>query len=204
MEKKTTILGVVMAGGQSRRMSQDKATLRHPKDVTFLNFSINLLRRLGLEVVVSGAFYANVQPDIQFVPDDERHKGPLAGLNAVLSRYPNHPLLVIPVDMPALTVELLSLLISKPLKNRSFGRVIAGDANSKNCVVGTFFPFPLFLSSSAQDSIKKALQDQKWALMPVLESLKLEKIPLKAVWAGQMRNVNTPIELQSFYDTPGL
>ena len=192
-----------MAGGQSRRMAQDKAMLQHPQADTFLSFSIGLLRGMGLEVAVSGTFPKNMDPEIRFVADQEGQKGPLAGLNAILSTYPNRPVLVIPVDMPALTSEILSFLMSKPLKNNSFGRIYTEAGTSKEASRRSFYPFPLFLSSLAQGSIKKAMDQEKWALMSVLESLDLEEWPLKANWASQMRNVNTPKQLQSFYDTPG-
>ena len=154
--------------------------------------------------MVSGSFPTMLDPEIRFVADQEGQKGPLAGLNTILSSYPNRSILVIPVDMPALTSEILSSLISKPLKNKSFGRIYTAVTTSKDSPNRSFYPFPLFLSSSAHDVIKKALVEQKWALMPVLESLDLEKWPLKPTWEVQMRNVNTPKELQSFYDTPGL
>ena len=203
MEKETAVLGVVMAGGQSRRMAQDKAMLQHPSAASFLSFSIGLFEEIGLEVVVSGPLKKVESSEMRIISDLEGEKGPLAGLNAVFSACPHQSILVIPVDMPALTSEVLSFMLSKPLKNNSLGRIYsAGPATAHRMSAG-FYPFPLFLSPLAQPFIREALAQQKWALMPLLESLNLETIPLKTVWEAQMHNVNTPQDLRSFYDTPG-
>ena len=203
MEKNVKILGVVIAGGASRRMSQDKATLQHPAADSFLHFSVGLLAQLGLEVVVSGPLKPSSADNFVFIEDKIGHQGPLGGLNAVLCAYPDRPLLVIPVDMPALTPEILWHMTSKLLKNKSFGRVFAHEPQSTTKEAWPFYPFPLLLSPSALPQIQSAVKRGQWALMPFLQSLNLEIGPLMEEWAPKMINVNTPEELQLFYDTPG-
>ncbi|HMN67748.1 MAG TPA: molybdenum cofactor guanylyltransferase [Bdellovibrionales bacterium] len=106
-----SMMGVILAGGKSTRMKQDKA---------MLNFGgIGLLQRqfamleslLGRgNVIVSGD-----RPDYPHVKDMDSSLGPLEGLRSVSHSLLNKgqicPLLVVPVDMPFMTPHGLNRLI---------------------------------------------------------------------------------------------
>lgn len=94
-------LGVVLAGGLSSRMGQDKAKLlRNSTDM--LNFSKQLLINSGINsVVVSGDEYD--------VADKIKKSGPVGGIYSVLSRFPQaKSLLILPVDLPFMTTKALT------------------------------------------------------------------------------------------------
>jgi molybdopterin-guanine dinucleotide biosynthesis protein A len=201
--KNVEILGVVIAGGASRRMLQSKATLSHPTAASFLHFSLGLFQQAGMEVVISGPKNSIKAGSIDCLEDKIGQEGPIGGLNAVMCAYPNRPLLVIPVDMPALTPHILSFISSKPLKDKGLGRVLAHAPQSTAKEAWSFYPFPLLLSPLAFSSIQSAVERENWPLMPFLQSLNLEIWPLTDIETPQMINVNTPDELQLFYDTPG-
>lgn len=203
MEKKTDVLGVIIAGGASERMAQDKSTLKHPKAASFLHFSAALFEEIGLSCVVSGPFSGQGPGSLSYILDKKGRQGPLDGLYSVFETYPKHSLLVIPVDMPALNLEILNHIVSKPLKKNSFGRVLACAPQSQNQKDWPFYPFPLLLSPLAIPALQNAIQNKQWALMPFLQSLDLERVPSMADWAPKLINVNTPKDLQAFYDTPG-
>ncbi|WP_114325884.1 molybdenum cofactor guanylyltransferase [Candidatus Colwellia aromaticivorans] len=96
-------LGVVLAGGLSSRMGQDKAKLlRNTTDM--LNFSKQLLINSGVNnVVVSGNEYD--------IPDKVKNSGPVGGIYSVLSNFPQtKSLLILPVDLPFMTTEILANL----------------------------------------------------------------------------------------------
>ena len=102
--------GVVLAGGASRRMGQDKALL----DVgagNMLDHITNLLRLAGASrTIVLGR---GVGPDA--VPDKHPHQGPAVALQNFLATQPKGSRhLVVPVDMPALSVKILSGLARQP------------------------------------------------------------------------------------------
>ncbi len=98
------IVGVVLAGGQSSRMGQDKAMLPF-KGETLLHHQVQLLRRICSHVVVSGEY-----PGFDCVPDCVPKYGPISGIYSVAKQIPSAALLVVPVDMPQLTVEHLNRL----------------------------------------------------------------------------------------------
>lgn len=100
-------LGVVLAGGLSSRMGQDKAQLLRSNDSTLsthsmLEFSKQLLSDSGINnVVVSGDNYD--------VPDKIKQGGPVSGILSVLAKYPQaKSLLILPVDLPFMTSAALT------------------------------------------------------------------------------------------------
>ncbi len=103
--------GLLLAGGQSRRMGQNKALLRVTDEgSTLLEFMQQLLRQAGCEpVLVSGAAVGGL-------PDRVADAGPLAGIDAALlalaERHDIGQLLVVPVDMPGLSPSLLETLLA--------------------------------------------------------------------------------------------
>ena len=99
-------IGVVLAGGQSSRMGQDKALLPF-KGETLLHHQVQLLRHVCSRVVVSGEYVG-----FDCVKDSETKCGPISGIYSVAKQFPNTALLVVPVDMPQLIEEHLAMLIT--------------------------------------------------------------------------------------------
>ncbi|KGJ91657.1 molybdenum cofactor guanylyltransferase [Colwellia psychrerythraea] len=109
-------LGVVLAGGLSSRMGQDKAQLSRltnannpaTKSATsMLDFSKQLLSDAGIKnIVVSGNNHQ--------IPDRVPQSGPVGGIYSVLAHYPEQlqpkSLLILPVDLPLMTAEDLAKL----------------------------------------------------------------------------------------------
>jgi len=113
-------VGVVLAGGASRRMGQDKALLRLDGGATLLERTITRLHDAGLEevtVVVSTPERAHslrvavpVAGVVPFLTDETPGRGPLGGLHAALTAYPGRGVLLVACDMPCLDVRALRLL----------------------------------------------------------------------------------------------
>ena len=81
------ISAVLVAGGESRRMGRDKATLLfHAKPLW--QIQLELLRKLEpTEIFVSARTDPVWRPaDVQFVADDLPSRGPLSGLAASLAK----------------------------------------------------------------------------------------------------------------------
>lgn len=104
------MIGVILAGGKSTRMKQDKALLSFG-GVSLLHSQFKKLETLLGEdqVIVSGD-----RPNYPHVRDIEVGLGPLEGLRSVLhyllKNNRKESLLVVPVDMPFLTEDILRRL----------------------------------------------------------------------------------------------
>lgn len=104
--------GLILAGGQSRRMGRNKALLTFNGE-TLLQRNRRLLSEVGCEpIIVSGH-------PVGGVSDIYLERGPLGGLHAglqtLLNQYPislTPPrVLVVPVDMPKLSQDVLCGLL---------------------------------------------------------------------------------------------
>jgi len=107
------ISAVLLAGGESRRMGKDKATLLfHEKPLW--QIQLDLLRKLEpAEMFVSARSDPSWRPDdVQFVADDPPSRGPLSGLAASLDRIRTSYLLALAIDMPLMSETYLRFLFS--------------------------------------------------------------------------------------------
>ena len=106
-----TLSAVLLAGGESRRMGRDKATLLfHGKPLW--QIQLELLDRLEpAEIFVSARIDRAWRPvDVQFVADDPPSRGPLSGLAASLAQMHTAHLLALAVDMPFMSEQYLKFL----------------------------------------------------------------------------------------------
>jgi molybdenum cofactor guanylyltransferase len=95
-------LGVVLAGGKSSRMGQNKANLRR-QNQDMLSYSKSLLTAVGSsQVVVSGGENG--------IDDIVADMGPLGGIQSIINQFQPQALLILPVDLPLMTSnELIAL-----------------------------------------------------------------------------------------------
>ncbi len=110
------LAGLVLAGGQSRRMGQDKANLvyRGSGDPQWMT-TAGLLRAFCSPVWISirrGQELVGTVPEgMAMVEDGPESMGPLSGMLAAASRLPGHAWLVVACDLPLVTVEVLGQLV---------------------------------------------------------------------------------------------
>lgn len=112
---------LLLAGGKSSRMGEDKAELLLDGD-SFLSCQIKKAEKLGIHKVYvsghaagadafrNGAVKSSIH--IQMVPDIYRERGPLGGLHACMKAMDTPYCLVLPVDVPQLPVKMLEDLLT--------------------------------------------------------------------------------------------
>lgn len=113
MPDRTNIVGVILAGGRSSRLGGKDKTLRPLAGRPLIEHVIERLRpqvdRLALN--------SNSAPDLfkhyglPVIPDRlAGFRGPLAGIHAGLSNYPDSPVVTVAVDLPFLPHDLVANL----------------------------------------------------------------------------------------------
>lgn len=91
--------GIILAGGKSRRMGQNKSELLL-RGKSLLQWQVEKMRSLGIEdIMISGASALRI-PDTRTVQDEYPDRGPLGGLHACLKQARNPQCLVLGVDVP--------------------------------------------------------------------------------------------------------
>jgi molybdopterin-guanine dinucleotide biosynthesis protein A len=171
-----TLAGIVLAGGQSRRMGRDKAMLPWEAGC-LLDHMQALLREAGAApVTVSGAY-----PAYGGVEDVIPGQGPLGGLHSVLQRLSDGIAWVVPVDMPRLDVTLLHRL---------------RDAPEAACVIfaGQPLPMRLRIDASTRATVAQLLADVHGprSLRVLQQTLGTLELPGVQDAAGRLINCNTP------------
>jgi Molybdopterin-guanine dinucleotide biosynthesis protein A len=111
---KRDIYGLVLVGGESRRMGRDKALLSYDGEQTQLERTVSLLNQ------VCAASFVSMRQDQSFpIPATatalydglDTVKGPLCGILSAMKAKPDADWLVIACDLPFLDVETLQALI---------------------------------------------------------------------------------------------
>ena len=107
-EKFTDATGVLLAGGKSRRMGCDKASIELSGRPLYFP-ALALLRQYFQTVIIAGDRPDLAQDDIPSIPDTYPGSA-LGGLHAGLSAALTEWIFVIPCDMPYPDASLLKLL----------------------------------------------------------------------------------------------
>lgn len=164
-----SIAGVVLVGGQSSRMGQNKALLNYQGRPLYQHMQ-GLLRAAGMQhVYLSGSL-----PEEDCIADHQSYAGPacaVAGVMDYLADQHTHALIV-PVDMPLLTAELLRALSTQANACRYEGQI-----------------FPLFLP------VQRVAENMN-SMKQLIDFFEASTCPLPANSAQQFSNFNTPDDWQ--------
>jgi molybdopterin-guanine dinucleotide biosynthesis protein A len=183
-------LGVVLAGGKSSRMGQNKADLlRENQDM--LSYSKSLLTSVGSsQVVVSGGE--------QGINDLVANMGPLGGIQSIIEKFNPQALLILPIDLPLMTSnELLSLKQVGELSQQAcyFSEHYLPLYLPVNAFVEQFFQQPLSLMKAQAN---KKNYSKRNLSGPSVRNL-LAQVPHKAITPKNSQclfNTNTPEQWQ--------
>ncbi len=106
------VSAAVLAGGQSRRMGLDKATLILPgESLALLDRVLATLRSFSGDIlVVGGPVRSSLPPDFRQIPDEPGAAGPLRGIAAALRAARHDRCLVVACDQPFLSLDLIRWL----------------------------------------------------------------------------------------------
>lgn len=185
---------IVLAGGQSRRMGQDKAVVPLG-DEPLLRRVVRGLLALTNEVVVVGqvdrsaATLASLPTTI--VADRWPGRGPLAGLASALGVVTRSVAVAVGCDMPALAPALLDLLAAACLGNEAALAVVAGRVE----------PLPLACQPRILPAIERLLaapdDPPLQALTRVAQMRLIDETLVRSVDPDlrSFLNINTPADL---------
>ena len=109
MEIYGELSGIVLAGGASRRMGQNKSELRL-NGKTLLEIQVDKFHALGIVDVMLSGTGCPALPGARVIPDEYEGRGPLGGLHACLWAARNPACLVLSVDVPLIPAGALAQL----------------------------------------------------------------------------------------------
>ncbi len=176
---------IILSGGQSKRMGQDKGML--PVDgVPLIGRISGQLEDNFQEVIVSGDSDKYSFPKVRTVPDLEADLGPLMGLLSTLRASESELNWVTTCDMPEPNMTFVRKMIRRI---GDYDAVVPVDAEGwKQPLIGLY-------RKGAADSIEKLLAADKRAIRDLIGSIKVEYIPLTSGW---YRNLNTQDDYRGY------
>jgi molybdopterin-guanine dinucleotide biosynthesis protein A len=182
---------VLLAGGESRRMGTDKATLLF-RGKPLWQIQLELLRKLEpTEIFVSARTDPVWRPaDVQFVADDPPSRGPLSGLAASLEQMHTKHLLALAIDMPFVTEKYLRFLCSQI--------ELGGGVITK--IDDRFEPLAAIYPQEAHANFHSALSGTDFSLQTLAGHLaaegKLRVLPVTGDETKLFLNLNEPIDME--------
>ncbi|HEX7516565.1 MAG TPA: molybdenum cofactor guanylyltransferase [Chthoniobacterales bacterium] len=181
------ISAVLLAGGESRRMGKDKATVLF-RGKPLWKIQIELLRKLNpKEILVSARSDLSWRPaDLELILDTPPSRGPLSGLAAALTSMETDHLLAVAIDLPFMTAEHLRHLCG--LTTNGSGGVPLIEVNAE--------PLAAIYPKEARAVFRDALQSDNFSLQPIVRKLvtlnMLLEIPISGSAREFYRNINSP------------
>ncbi|GAA0893108.1 hypothetical protein GCM10009122_27870 [Fulvivirga kasyanovii] len=109
--KEPELYGLVLIGGESRRMGRDKSLISyHATDQR--KYSFDLLSDYCSKVFLSCNADQAKNIELPFITDSNNYKGPLKGVLSAQEKFNDVAWLVLACDMPFVDAEVLSMLVT--------------------------------------------------------------------------------------------
>jgi len=178
---------IMLAGGKSLRMGQDKAQLQW-QGKTFLETLLHKAQAYGFEEIIIAAGANSVQDTgtaVVVVEDSYQDCGPLGGLQAALRVSRSDYLLTLSCDMPLLQLDFLTLLKT------------AADGKNKAVVPladGRIQPLSALYHRDCMAPIESLLQGKKYRMTDLLGAVKTKYVAVMTP-KSYFFNVNKPADL---------
>lgn len=180
--------GLVLAGGESKRMGTDKSKLIY-HNLPQREHVAGLLKKFCAEVFISVRQPESIT-SFPVLPDKFPSEGPLTGIVTAISAKPDVAWLFAPVDMPWLDEETIDFLFNNRLPG--FGITCFTDVSGKH-------PEPLLSiwEPSIFAEVLKYYEEGGRSIRKFIETQGANRIA--APHPEKVINVNTPEQLEQFF-----
>ncbi len=194
--------GIILAGGRSKRMGQDKALLPCPvnQQISFVEQLATLLLSTCSEVILvardvsQAAIYTRYVPSpVRIVTDKIPDTGPLMGLYSGLCVMRSSHALVSAVDTPFLQSSVISFLLSQPLDEQLLIPIV----NDLPQVLLAVYPHTIL--PIIEEQLHAGRRDPR-SLLQVAKVRFIKEEQLRPIdpQVCSFVNINTPEEFASF------
>jgi molybdenum cofactor guanylyltransferase len=176
--------GLVLAGGQSTRMHQNKALINY-HGLPQYQYVYHLLQAHCSQIFIStNTLNADIELPQIIDPKHLQHIGPIAALHAAFDAQCTD-WLVVAVDYPLLTRAEIKKIIATPNIGQDATVYFNQDTNFYEPFIGIYH-------SAFKAQLKIALQNNNTSMQVVLQNSNVVKV--FATNTNALTNVNTPTE----------
>ena len=183
---KRDITGVVLAGGESSRMGEEKSLMQFKKQ-KLIDFSISALRPYCSEILISSSKAIHQMVSCRIIADEFRKIGPIAGIHSALKNSKTDFIIILPCDSPMVKPQFVQYLISQ-IGNMDKAIVPQYQENKE----------PLFAvyHKSILPVIESQINNQDYRLTHLLEKVKARVIEVTD--RSCFVNINTPEDFNKY------
>jgi|TARA_R110002110_G_scaffold132188_9_gene313578 molybdopterin-guanine dinucleotide biosynthesis protein A len=186
MKETTTVTGIILAGGKSSRMGEDKGFLKL-NGKTFMAYIIAALKPIVCDIIIVSNNSDYDVFKLKRVADTMEDSGPLAGLYAGLLHSETEKNIVLSCDVPLINTSVLKKLIEG---FTSEVEVIQFESQGKK------MPLVAMYKRHCMYPILELLQTGERRLQFATDQLKIKTIQLNQASEKTVRNINTVRELK--------
>lgn len=186
MKKKSTITGIILAGGKSSRMGEDKGFLKL-NGKTFMSSIIAALNPIVGEIIIVSNNSEYDVFNLKRVADSMEESGPLAGLYSGLLHSETENNIVLSCDVPLISTSVLKKLLEGA---PSEAEVIQFESEGKT------MPLVAMYKKKCRHHFLKLLQTNERRLRFAIDQLDVKTITLDSELGKTVRNINTISELK--------
>jgi molybdenum cofactor guanylyltransferase len=180
----SSLYGLILIGGKSARMYKDKSTLQYHGH-NQRDHLLHLLSPFCAEVFFScnASQAAELDGKYNFLQDRIKQIGPMGGIHAALKQFTTVGWLVVACDLPLLTTETLSYLIS----HREPHRQATGFRNREN---GFHEPLLTIYEPSAYPVIARMIENREYSPSHALSNMDVAWLEVPNM--NDLKNINDP------------
>lgn len=184
-------IGIVLAGGLSRRFGSPKAFAQY-EGKPFFEFAVAALKPHCDEVIVvtRPELTSRMPMTYSVITDIEKYRGqgPLAGILSAMKAMPAERYVVLPCDMPYVDAEVI-------------GSLVRAHKNPATAVIseGRYHPLVSVWSADLQPQLVESLENEQLSVMKFLSKVDVCWIEGSSLTGNENRvfmNMNTPESLE--------
>lgn len=185
-------VGILLAGGRSKRMGNEKGELMiHGKPM--MHYPYRILRDLCEQVLVSSGRPLDLPGEYTLIPDEIPGIGPMGGLYSCLKNSKAEINLVLPYDMPGVVPELMQHLMQHAGQYEILIPGLRADQPEPLCGV---------YKRSVLTAMDEMISRKEYALHVLLTKVRSKLIIIDREWSFFTEklffNINRPEDLQQF------
>ena len=181
------ITGIILAGGKSTRMGTDKGLLPLNGKSFIKHICEALYPIVGENIVIVSSNTEYDTLGFTRIEDLIENKGPVGGLYTGLTHSKTKINLILSVDVPMISTELLQWLLDNHSESYMVTQLKAGDKTS---------PLIAVYDRSMRIPLGEHLASNQLRLREVISDVSHQTLVVLDKWKNQLRNINTKEEYQ--------
>jgi len=174
--------GILLAGGKSSRMGEDKAFISYGGQYLY-DYSLSILKFFTTDILVSSSNPRFDQTNYRRIEDEITGIGPLGGIYTCLKYIKNQSAIILPCDLPLITRKIVDILL---VNSNGYELTIA--LNPQN------LPEPLIgiYSSALIPVIDKMIDSNYFKMQELFSYVKTNFVKIHEAPPETFRNINSP------------